>query len=597
MNISQKLSELRELMKERNMDAYIIPSADNHQSEYVGEHFKARAFISGFTGSAGTVVVTRDDAGLWTDGRYFIQAETQLQGSGIRLFKMGEPGVPTVEEYLYSTLTDNATLGFDGRVIAAQEGISFEEKLSSKNISIAYSEDLVDMIWKGRPAISQKPAFLLDVKYAGENFSSKLRRLREKMQESNATTHIITSLDDIAWLFNIRGDDVEYSPLFLSYCVVTTDCVHLFVDENKLNNDIKKTLSNEMIIIHPYNDVYDFIKEIHKDEVVMVDLRKINYAILNNIPNDVKKVEKENPIILFKAIKNNVELDNIRKSHIKDGVAFTKFMYWIKHNISNMEITEISASDKLEDYRREQEGFISPSFAPISAYKDHAAMMHYSATEESNYKLEAEHLYLVDTGGNYFEGTSDITRTISLGQISEELKIHFTAVVRGMINLSMAKFLYGAKGFNLDVLARQPIWQLGIDYKCGTGHGVGYLLNIHEGPAGFRWQIVPSKHETAVIEPGMVITNEPGIYIENSHGIRIENELIVKSAEKNEFGQFMEFEPVTYAPIDLDAIEVSELNKQERNYINNYHKLVYETISPYLSEEERAWLKTYTREI
>lgn len=597
MSILDRVSELRQLMDENQIDAYIIPSADNHQSEYVGEHFKTRAFISGFTGSAGTVVISKNDAGLWTDGRYFIQAEKQLAGSCIKLFKMGEPGVPTTEEYLYSTIPADGKLGFDGRVIAAEEGISLAQTLSSKNIKIVYDVDLVNDIWENRPALSEKPAFLLDVKYSGESLSSKLSRLRQKMEEASATSHIMTSLDDIAWLLNIRGDDVAYSPLVLSYSVVTMDCVHLFIDESKLNDEIKAEFAKETIVIHPYNDVYEFVKGLGANETVMIDPRKINYAIFNNIPLNVKRVEKDNPTILFKAVKNEVELANIRKSHIKDGIAFTKFMYWLKQNIGKIEISEISASDKLEALRAEQEGFIGPSFAPISAYKEHAAMMHYSATETSDSTFKAEHLYLTDTGGNYYEGTTDLTRTIALGNLSDELKLHFTAVLRGMMNLSMAKFLYGARGYNLDVLARQPIWQLGIDYKCGSGHGVGYLLNIHEGPSGFRWQIVPSKNETAVMEAGMVITNEPGIYIENSHGIRIENELIIKSAEKNEFGQFMEFEVVTYVPIDLDAIDPSELNKDERAYLNKYHKQVYDKISPYLTDEEKEWLKIYTREI
>ncbi|WP_028829771.1 aminopeptidase P family protein [Proteocatella sphenisci] len=597
MNILERVSKLRQLMIKQGVDAYIIPSADNHQSEYVGEYFKTRAYISGFTGSAGTVVITKDDAGLWTDGRYFIQADHQLEGTGIRLFKMGEPGVPTTEEFLYNSIQDGGKLGFDGRVIAAEEGISLEKKLSEKNISIVYDTDLIDTFWTDRPAMSEKPAFLLDVKYAGESFSSKLARVREKMKESETTCHIITSLDDIAWLLNIRGDDVAYSPLVLSYSVITFDTVHLFIDKNKLGDDIMTEFAKENVIIHPYNDIYDFIKTISSDNVVMIDSKKINYAIFNNIPNAVKRVEKDNPTIMFKAIKNEIELENVRKSHIKDGIAFTKFMYWLKQNIGKIKITEISASDKLEEFRAQQEGFIGPSFAPISAYKEHAAMMHYSATEETDYELKAEHLYLTDTGGNYYEGTTDITRTLALGEISNELKIHFTAVARGMINLSMAKFLYGVRGYNLDVLARQPIWQLGIDYKCGTGHGVGYLLNIHEGPSGFRWQIVPSKNETAVMEPGMVITNEPGIYIENSHGIRLENELIFKNAEKNEFGQFMNFEVVTFIPIDLDALEPSELNKDERAYLNYYHQQVFEKISPYLTNEEKEWLKIYTREI
>lgn len=597
MNIVEILSKLRDLMADRNIDAYIIPSADNHQSEYVGDYFKARAFISGFTGSAGTVVVTKDEAGLWTDGRYFIQADNQLKGSTIELYRMGEPGVPTIEEFLASKIPENGVLGFDGRVIAVQEGQSFENVLAHKNITIAYSEDLVDFIWNDRPLLSEKPAFLLDTKFAGESFSSKLKRVRESMIKEGANTHIITSLDDICWLTNIRGEDVAYSPLVLAYAVVTLESVHLFIDENKLTSEIKAEFVKENVQIHNYNHIYEFVKGFNDADTILIDPRKINYAIYNNIPAESRKVENANPTILFKAIKNEVELRNIRESHIKDGIAFTKFMYWLKQSIGKIEISEISASDKLESFRSEQEGYIGASFAPISAYKDHAAMMHYSATKDIEYKLQPEHLYLTDTGGNYLEGTTDITRTLALGPINDELKTHFTAVARGMINLSMAKFLYGCKGYNLDILARNPIWQLGIDYKCGTGHGVGYLLNIHEGPAGFRWQVVPSKNETSNLEAGMVLTNEPGIYIEGSHGIRIENELEIKYSDKNEHGQFMNFEPVTVAPIDLDAIDPEQMTKAERDYLNKYHKFVYEKVSPALSDEEKEWLKTYTREI
>ncbi len=595
--IRERVERLRGYMKEYGIDAYIIPSSDNHQSEYVGEYFKSRAYISGFTGSAGTLIVTMDEAGLWTDGRYFIQAEKQLENTGIKLFKMGEEGVPTTEEYLCEKMSENSNLGFDGRLISANEGRTLKEKLNHKNVSIIYEHDLVEKVWEDRPSLSTEKAFLLDVKYAGETFSSKLNRLREAMKEKGATTHVITTLDDIAWLFNIRGRDVKYTPVVLSYALITLDEVYLFIDENKLNEEMLKELNTENVIIKPYNEIYEFAKTIDKNEKILLDDNKVNYSIYNNLDSEIEKIHGFNPTMNFKAIKNKVELDNIRNSHLKDGVAFTKFMYWLKTNIGKFEITEISAAEKLENLRREQEGFIEPSFATIAGYREHAAMMHYSATPESDYKLEAKDLFLIDSGGQYFDGTTDITRTIALGEVSNELKKHFSAVVRGMINLSMAKFLHGAKGYNLDILARRPMWNMGIDYKCGTGHGVGFLGTIHEAPNGFRWRIVPQRLETATLEEGMLTTNEPGIYIEGSHGIRIENELITKKAEKNEYGQFMEFEPVTFAPIDIDAIDVNELNREEREYLNNYHKLVYEKVAPFLNEEESNWLKGYTREI
>ncbi|MGL5754638.1 MAG: aminopeptidase P family protein [Paraclostridium sp.] len=597
MMIQERLSKLRKYMSEKNIDAYIIPSSDNHQSEYVGDYFKSREYISGFTGSAGTVVITMEEAGLWTDGRYFIQAENELEGSTIKLFKMGEEGVPSTETYLYETIKKGGVLGFDGRVICAREGVNLESELAKKDIKIVYDYDLVNMVWENRPSLSTEKAFLLDVKYAGETFSSKLKRLRSSMEEKNTTAHVITTLDDIAWLFNIRGGDVKFNPVVLSYALITLDKVYLFIDENKLNEEILNELNKESVVIKPYNDIYEFIKTLEKDEKILLDSTKINYAILNNIPSEVEKLDEFNPTMFMKAQKNTIELENIRNSHIKDGVAFTKFMYWLKNNVGKIEISELSASKKLEDLRREQNGFIEPSFGTIAGYKEHAAMMHYSATPESDYKLEPRDLFLIDSGGQYFDGTTDITRTIALGKVNDELKRHFTAVARGMINLSMAKFLHGVRGYNLDILARRPMWNMGIDYKCGTGHGIGFLLNVHEAPNGFRWRIVPERFDSAVLEEGMVTTNEPGIYVEGSHGIRIENELVVRKSEKNEYGQFMEFEVVTIAPIDLDAIDVEEMNREEKSYLNWYHKLVCEKISPFLNEEEKIWLKEYTKEV
>ena len=595
--IKQRIENIRDLMKEKNIYAYIVPSSDYHQSEYVGDYFKSREFMSGFTGSAGTLIISMDEAGLWTDGRYFIQAENELKDSGIKLFKMGEEGVPTIEEYLLEKLPKNSTLGFDGRVMSVKEGQSLANKLAFKGINIEYKYDLVNDIWKDRCSLPTEKAFLLGTEYSGESFSDKLSRIRAVMKEKKATTHILASLDDIAWLFNIRGRDVKSNPVVLSYAVISIDSVYLFIDKNKIGEDIRAELSKENVQIKGYEEVYEFIKNIDENEVVLIDTSKVNYAIYNNIPSNVQKIEERNPSILFKSIKNEIELKNIRNSHIKDGVAFTKFMYWLKNNIGKIEITEISATQKLEEFRREQDKFIEPSFSTIAAYKDHAAMMHYSATEESNYKLEPRDLFLVDSGGQYFDGTTDITRTIALGPIPENVRKDFTNVVRGMIRLSKAKFLYGCRGYNLDILARGPLWEEGIDYKCGTGHGIGFVLNVHEGPNGFRWKVREDIDDTCILEEGMVTTNEPGVYVENSHGIRIENEIVVRKAEKNEYGQFMDFEVITFAPIDLDAIDESLILKDEKVYLNNYHKQVYDKISPYLNEEEKQWLKTYTREI
>ena len=553
--IKERIENLRNILNEKEIFAYIIPSSDYHQSEYVSDYFKSREFMSGFTGSAGTLIVTQDEAGLWVDGRYFIQAEEQIKGSNIKLFKMGEENVPTIEEYLIDNMPKNSVLGFDGKVISANEGKSYLEKLGFKNINIEYDNDLVNLLWKDRYILPSEKAFSLDIKYCGESFSSKLNRLREEMKNKKATIHIITTLDDIAWLFNIRGNDVKYNPVVLSYAIITLDNVYLFIDDKKLDENILNELKKENVEIKSYNYIYEFVKEIKENEVVLLDPQKVNYSIYNNIPDNVQKIDMHNPIRDFKCIKNKVEIENIKRSHIKDGVAITKFMYWLKNNVGKIDISEISATKKLEEFRREQDLFIEPSFSTIAGYREHAAMMHYSATEETDYKLEPSDLFLVDSGGQYYDGTTDITRTFALGELSTELKRHFTLVVRGMVRLSMAKFLYGCRGYNLDILARGPIWNEDLDYKCGTGHGIGFVLNVHESPNGFRWKVVPEREDSCILEEGMITTNEPGIYIEGSHGIRIENELLTRKQKKNEYGQYMDFEVITLAPIDLDAID------------------------------------------
>lgn len=596
MHINQRIQELRSLMEIHHIDAYIVPSSDNHQSEYVGDYFKSREFITGFTGSAGTAVITKEEAGLWTDGRYFIQAETELKDTEVILYRMGNDGVPTIKEYLDTVLPENGTLGFDGRVISMGEGKGFETAFAHKNIQTLYHLDLIAEIWTDRPAIAAEPVFLLSEQYSGESTTSKLQRLRESMKALGATSHILMTLDDIAWLLNIRGRDVACSPLVLCYAVITQSQVHLFINEERLGQEVKDVLAQDGVIFHPYNELYDFAKSLDSSETVLIDPDGINYALAQSIPSEVSVVEATNPTILFKAIKNEIEVENLRKSHIKDAVAHTKFMYWLKTNIEKETITEMSASDKLEAFRKEQEGYLWPSFEPISAFKDHAAMCHYSSSEETNCKLETGSLFLTDTGGNYYEGSTDITRTVALGEVSDELKLHFTAVARSMINLAKATFLYGCTGQNLDVLARQPLWEIGLDYNHGTGHGVGYLLNIHEGPCGFRWRMV-SGQTFYPLEEGMVITDEPGVYIENSHGIRTENELVVRKGPSNEYGQFMYFEPITLVPIDLDAIRPELMREDERIYLNEYHKKVFDTVSPYLTPDEAEWLKHYTRAI
>lgn len=587
LTVKQRVDELKNIMIKNNIDAYVIPSADYHASEYVGEHFKSRQFISGFTGSAGTVVITKDKCGLWTDGRYFIQAEKELKNSSIDLYKMGEENVLTYEEFLEKNLNSNSVLGFFGKTISTKQGLEFEKKFKN----IVYDIDLIDQVWTHRPSLPNKKAFLHDEKYAGLSTKEKIKQIRDFLNKEKVDSHIISTLDDIAWIYNIRGNDVSYNPVSLAYSYISKNKAILFIDLNKIDSKIEDYLNQNDVQIKDYFEFDGFIKDL-KDHSMLLDSNKVNYFISKNLNSQIKIIDGQNPSTLLKACKNETEIKNAINSHIKDGVAFTKFMKYLKENINKEDMTELSAEEKLEEFRKEQDLFVEPSFKTISAYKENAALMHYSATKESHKKLEAKDLYLVDSGGQYLDGSTDITRTIALGEIKKEQKTHFTLVLKGMLNLSMAKFLYGVTGTNLDILARKPMWDNSIDYKCGTGHGVGFFLNIHEGPHGIRWQ-----YNSQRLEENMVVTNEPGIYVENSHGIRIENELVVKKEIKNEFGQFMKFDVLTLAPIDLDALDESMLTLEEKTYLNDYHQRVYDKLNLYLNEDEKSWLKTYTRKI
>lgn len=595
--IPERLTALREEMKRRSIDIYVVPTADFHESEYVGEHFKARKFITGFTGSAGTAVITLKEAGLWTDGRYFVQAEKQLEGSTVTLYRMAEEGVPSVEEFVKDKLPQGGCIGFDGRTVNGAWGEKFAAIAEEKNGSLFVGEDLIDLIWTDRPELSRAPLFILEEKYSGKSTAEKINDVRAKMAEEGADVHILTSLCDIAWLLNIRGGDIQSVPVVLSYLVLTRDQCIWFLQEEVVDDAIRAYLNENHIETRPYDAIYTYVPTIPESAVVLMNKSGVNYRICNELNKNIQVINKPNPTELMKAVKNPVEVDNTRLAHVKDGVAVTKFMYWLKTNIGKIPMTEISASDYLEARRREQENFIDLSFTTISAYGANAAMMHYSATPESNTVLKPESFLLVDSGGHYYEGTTDITRTFVLGPISDEMKQHFTAVCRSNMKLANAKFLYGACGLNLDILARGPLWDMEIDYKCGTGHGVGYILNVHEGPNGFRWKIVPERHDSGVLEEGMITTDEPGVYLEGKYGIRTENELVCRKAEKNEYGQFMEFENITYAPIDLDGIDPEQMSPREKQMLNDYHKKVYEVLSPYMTEEENEWLKKYTRAI
>ena len=596
MTIPEKLQALRAVMKANGIDIYVVPTDDFHQSEYVGEHFKARAYITGFTGSAGTAVITLDEAGLWTDGRYFLQADKQLEGTTITLRKMGEPGVPTIPEYLAEALPSGGTLGVDGRVISVNTGDEYEKIAADKGGKIQYHQDLIDQIWTDRPELSREPVFALGVEYAGETTESKLTRIREEMKKNHADKHVLTTLDDICWTLNIRGNDVEFFPLVLSYAVITMDSMELYIDESKLDDELKASLSKDGVHLHPYNDIYEDIKKLDADTTLLLDKVRLNYALYKNIPEQVTIVDVQNPEILFKALKNETEIENIRKAQIKDSIAHVRFMKWVKENVNKQEITEISASDKLDEFRAEMGNFLRPSFDPISAYGEHGAIVHYSSTPETNIQVKEGSLLLMDTGAGFYEGSTDVTRTYALGEIPQYMKDDFTLVAISNLCLADAKFKEGISGANLDYLARRPFWERNMDFNHGTGHGVGYLLNVHEGwPAGFHWRT--RGNSICPFQKGMVITDEPGIYIEGSHGIRLENEVLVCEGEKNEYGQFLHFEIITLIPFDLDAINPDIMTESEKKLLNQYHAKVYETLAPHLTEEEAEWLKKYTREI
>lgn len=596
MTIKQKLNALRILMKEKKIDAYLVATDDFHGSEYVGDYFKCRKYITGFTGSAGTAIITQDMAGLWTDGRYFIQAADQLRDTTIELFKSGEPGVPTVHQFLNDKLEEGMCLGFDGRTVSAREAEELQELLQEKHITFSVNDDLIGEIWEDRPVLSCEPVMELDVRWTGKSRADKIAEIREQMKAKEADTFILTSLDDIAWLLNIRGNDIHCCPVVLSYLVMMENELRLYANAAAFSEEIRSNLEADGVKIYPYDDVYSYVQTISSDKKVLLSRVNVNSRLVSNIPSEVTILDEPNLTLLPKAVKNKTEMENERIAHIKDGIAVTKFIHWLKKNVTRTTITELSAAEKLYQFRSEQEHFLGDSFDPIIAYGTHAAIVHYSATEATDIPLEARGMVLADTGGHYLEGTTDITRTIVLGPVTAKEKKFFTAVLRGNLNLAAAKFKYGCTGLNLDYLARGPLWELGEDYNHGTGHGVGYLLNVHEGPNSFRWKNLPG-NPAPVLEEGMITSDEPGYYLENEFGIRHENLVLCKKAEKTSFGQFMCFEPLTMVPFDLEGINPEEMTERERKLLNDYHQKVYTTISPYLDEEEKEWLKQATREI
>lgn len=592
---SKRITALRAIMKRDGIDYYYIPTADFHESEYVVEYFKARKFITGFTGSAGVAVIGQEEAWLWTDGRYFIQAASQIEGSGFGLMKMGQEGVPTVMQYLGEKLQEGQCIGFDARVVNTNDAKEFAKIAAKKHGSLKTDKDLLDEVWTDRPELVHQPADVLKDEFNGEATASKLARVREQMEKEDAQYHIISTLDDIAWILNVRGDDIPHVPVVLSFLVIGKEDAMWFVEENALSDAVKEMAAECGITIRPYEDVYAYAATIPENSTVLLDKRKVNYRITNALSETVHIVSKANPSQLMKSIKNEIELENTRKAHLLDGIAVTKFMYWLKKNVGKIPMDEVSVSDYLQSLREQMEGYRDISFDTIAGYNANAAMMHYKAEPDTAAKLEPQGMLLVDSGGHYDTGTTDITRTFVLGPISDIQKKHFTMVVKSNLNLANVKFLYGCNGISLDVICREPIWKENLDYQCGTGHGVGYLLNVHEGPNSFRWQYRPGFDNP--FEAGMITTDEPGIYLQDQYGIRTENELICFKGEKNQYGQFMGFENITYVPIDLDGIDKQYLNAEDVKQLNDYHKMVYEKISPYMTPEENEWLKEYTRAI
>lgn len=598
---ADRVAALRELMKEQGVDAYLIVTDDFHASEYVGDYFKCRGYISGFDGSAGSLVITAAEAGLWTDGRYFLQAERQLEGTGITLRRMGEEGVPTIPAYLRDTLQEGQCLGYDGRTIGTGYAEKLKRELADKGIRFLETKDLVDELWSDRPAFPAEPVWLLEDTYTGCSRGEKLEKVREQMKACGAQYHLLASLDDIAYLYNLRGNDVLYNPVAMSYSLIGEEDAVLYIAAEAVNQEIAAQLAKDGVLLKPYLQVYEDVKNLPRGSKLMLDKGTVNVALCSAVPEGVEILEKGNPTKLMKALKTPVEQENERLAHIQDGVAVTKLIYWLKKNQHSEEfksgkVTELYVAKKLESLRAERPGYLNQSFDPIIGAGPHGAIVHYEPTEETDIPVVDNSFLLMDTGGQYMQGTTDITRTIVIGTASAQMKEHYTAVLRGHLNLGGAVFKYGCTGMNLDVLARSPLWELGLDYNHGTGHGVGYLLNVHEGPQSIRLKDISGTAGTP-LEEGMITSNEPGLYLEGQYGIRTENLTLCRKGKKTDFGQFMYFETLTMVPYDREAILPERMTARELKLLNDYHQKVYDNISPYLTEEEKLWLHDQTRPI
>lgn len=592
MKIQERLKELRNLMAYQEIVAVIVPGTDPHASEYIAEHWQERQFISGFTGSAGTAVITTDKGGLWTDSRYFLQAEVQLVDTGIELFKEGVMTTPSIVDWLGSVLKHGDQVAVNPAMFSINGLKRLKEELSAYGLVLNTNYDFIAQIWKNRPALPTQPVFELSTNYSGRSSSDKLSAVRQHMKEKKVDVLLLTLLDDIAWLFNIRGSDVNYNPLAISYAIVELESAILFIDPTKLTAEVQKHLANSGVTTQPYDKISAYIKSLPSGNRIGMDPNKVNFALYKAVPCACQIVEMVSPVVGMKSIKNEVELSGLRRAIVKDGVALVKFFRWLEVNIPTGNVSELTAIEQLKRFREEQELFVTESFGTIAGYAAHGAIVHYDATEESNVTLKPENFFLLDSGGQYLDGTTDITRTVALGTMSAQQKRDFTLVLKGHIALGTAKFPYGTRGSQLDVLARQFLWQNSLQYGHGTGHGVGHFLCVHEGPQSIRMDENPT-----VLQPGMVLSNEPGLYRANEYGIRCENLVVVREVETNDFGKFLNFETLTLFPFDLNALDISLLTLAEKEWINSYHKMVYERLAPELDDVEKEWLKFKTQAI
>ena len=589
--IKNRLSILRQQMEARRLSAFIVPSTDPHSSEYVAVHWETRKWITGFTGSAGTTVITLDDAGLWTDSRYFIQADEQLEGTGIRLFKERLPETPSIAEWLASTLKEGDKVGLDGWVNSHQEAQSLRDELKTNGLTLeTMTEDIFDTIWENRPNLPKTPVFILDEQRTGASCTEKLHRIQEAIANNGASAIILSALDEIAWTLNLRGNDVHCNPVFISYLLISEEGYTLYILEDKITDEVRAYLKGHQVGIKTYpalaEDIRTF-KEKHQGVLQISPLA--NEALYDLSTRYADAIVAPSPVALMKAVKNETEQAGFRKAMERDGVAMVKFLRWLEEAVPAGNETELTIDKKLYELRAEQADFRGISFDTIAGYKEHAAIVHYEASPETDIPLKPEGLLLLDSGAQYMDGTTDITRTIALGPLTEEEKTDYTLVLKGHLQLQNAQFPAGTCGTQLDVLARIAMWKSGINYMHGTGHGIGHFLCVHEGPHQIRMNHMPT-----LLEPGMIVTDEPGIYKAGRHGIRIENTLLIVPVQETEFGKFYQFEPLTLCPIDKKAIAIEILSDEELAWLNEYHEMVYNRLSTFLNEEENAWLKKAT---